>query len=295
MHAIKHVLCPVDFSAPSAQALRCAAAFSAVVGAELTILYVRAVGHQRDLTETSDTSLAAFAATVVGREPSHRLLERRGEPVTEILHAAVNAASDLIVMGTHGRTGLQRLLLGSVAERVIRRSPTPVMTIPPAMALRAGDALRLARVLCAVSLSEPSSRAVGYASSIAAAAGAHLVLAHALEWSEESDPHAGNGSPVLPSSEADAMARLGELVTDDVRARCHPELVVGYGPPADEILRVVRERDVDLVVLGVQRRNPIDLAVFGSTAQRLLRDGACAVLTVRTRDDVMPEGSSLGE
>jgi nucleotide-binding universal stress UspA family protein len=69
-----------------------------------------------------------------------------------------------------------------------------------------------------------------------------------------------------------------------MRVRCDAELLVGYGTPADEALRFVHERHADLVVLGIRRRHPIDLAVFGSTTQRLIRDGACPLLTVRTHE-----------
>jgi nucleotide-binding universal stress UspA family protein/ribosomal protein L37E len=195
MQTIQHVLCPVDLSEPSAQALRYAAAFSSVVNADLTVLYVRtAAAHQRDLRSASHASLATFASNVIGV----RMLERQGEPVVEILGTTVNSASDIIVMGTHGRTGLERLLLGSVAERVIRRSPIPVLAVPFAMATAEGS---IRSVLCAVDLSEPSSRAVDYGASIAAAAGARLVLAHALEWSEETESLPGSGNSLLPSSE----------------------------------------------------------------------------------------------
>ena len=134
---------------------------------------------------------------------------------------------------------------------------------------------------CAVDFSEPSGRAVDYAGAIAATAGARLVLVHALEWVEEADPLASGGSPPLPSSEDDAVARINELLREDVRERCSPEIVVGYGTAADEVERVVRECAADLIVLGVRRRNPLDVALFGSTAQRLIRDAGCAVLTVR--------------
>ena len=280
MQTIRHLLCPVDLSEPAGQSLRYAAALSSLLGSDLTILYVRS--GQADARKSPGTSLEGFARGIVGVDSSIRLLERQGEAVSEILNTSSAVAADLIVMGTHGRTGLQRLLLGSVSERVIRRSHATVLVVPFGMMKATEDSLRLATVACAVDLSEPSRRAVDYAASIAASAGARLLLVHALEWSEETDtlPNAGKSS--LPSSEDDAIARMNELLTEDMRVRCNPELVVGYGRAADELQRVVHERAVDLVVLGVRRRTLIDRVVFGSTTQGLIRHGACTVLTVNT-------------
>jgi len=278
MLAIKHLLCPVDLSEPSADAVRYAAALRSVVDGDLTILYVHAAGaHPSDVNGSSSASLEAFASQVIGFGPSIRLLKSQGEPATEILNTAATVASDVIVMGTHGRTGLQRLLLGSITERVIRHSPVPVLAVPPHMRQ---SAIRLETILCAVDFSEPSARAVNYAASIAAAAGARLLLAHALEWREEIETPSKTGSWTLPSSEDDAVDRIDQLVTEDIRAHSALELVVGYGTPADEVMRWVHERHVDLVVLGIRRRHAVDRVVFGSTTQRLIRDGGCAVLTV---------------
>ena len=289
MRPIRRLLCPVDLSEPSAEALRYAAALRSVVDGDLTILYVRAAGaHHPGAEKPAATSLETFASNIVGVGPSIRVLERQGEPVTEILRSAGAAAPDIIVMGTRGRTGLQRLLLGSVAERVIRRSPAPVLVVPPGIGKKAQASMGLGSVLCAVDFSQPSSRAVDYAGSIAAAAGARLLLAHALEWSEETETFPTGGRPFLPSSEEDAIDRLSQLLTPEMRSLCDPELVVGYGTPADEVLRLARERDVNLVVLGIRQRNRIDLALFGSTTQRLIRESACAVLTVRTLESLLP-------
>lgn len=280
METIRHVLCPVDLSKPSAQALRYAAAFRSVVGGDLTVLHVRIALTYRAAQEPLDTNLQTFISNIIGSQPSIRLLERRGDPATEILGTASAIGADVIVMGTHGRTGLRRLLLGSVTEHVIRRSPAPVLTVPPGWGEDSNASAGLRCVLCAVDFSQPSARAVDVAVSIAAASHARLILAHALEWSEETDTLPDSGTSLLPTSEDDARARLNELVTDDMRVPCEPELVVGYGSAADELLRLVRERDVDLAVLGRGRRNAIDVAVFGSTARQLIRDAACAVLTV---------------
>jgi nucleotide-binding universal stress UspA family protein len=281
MQTIRRVLCPVDLSEASARALRHAGALNSIVDGDLTVLHVQAAGgHQADSGKSPDASLEAFAAEVIALGPSTRLVERHGEPAAEILKAAA-AGSDVIVMGTHGRTGLQRLLLGSVTERVIRRSPVPVLAVPPRTGSEPEGDIRLDTILCAVDFSEPSVRAVEYAASIAAAAGARLLLAHALEWSEEMETLPDTSGSSLPSSEDDAIARMNELISSEIRAQCAPELLVGYGAPADEVMRFVHERHVDVVVVGIRDRNAIDMAVFGSTTQRLIRGGRCAVLTVR--------------
>jgi nucleotide-binding universal stress UspA family protein len=251
-----------------------------VVKGNLTILHVRPASPGRDAGGSADGNLESFVSTVIGSDGAVETLERSGDPVTEILNAALAVGSDVIVMGTHGRSGLQRLLLGSVAERVLRRSTAPVLTVPRRDRTDTQRPFRLSTVLCAVDFSESSRRAVEFAASIAAAAGARLALAHALEWSEEAETLQTSSRLSLPSSEDDAIAGMNRLLTEDMRERCAPEFVVGYGPPGDELMRVANERHADLVALGIRRRNPIDMAVFGSTAQRLIRDGARPVLTV---------------
>ena len=277
---IRHILCPVDLSTSAAKALRYAAALSSALGAELTVMFVDSeiTGRPRDV---ESPELAAFIAATVEPAADVHSIQRQGEPINEILRTSAALECDLIVIGTHGRTGVQRLLLGSVAENVLRRSPTPVLVVPVAMAKREDLAL-VDSVICGVDFAESTQRVVEYAVSVTATTGARLIVAHVLEWSEESDSLPSPDAHGFPTSEDDAIARLNALITSEMRARCSPELAVGYGSPGDELLRLAKERGADLIVLGVRRRNPLDLVLFGSTVRRVLRDAPCPVLTVST-------------
>jgi nucleotide-binding universal stress UspA family protein len=277
MLTITRLLCPVDLSAASAGALRYATELGSVLPAELSVLLVGATPRP-GADDGESPELAGFIATTVGATPGLRQVHRHGQPTEQILRAAEAMGADLIVMGTHGRTGLQRLLLGSVAEAIVRRSATPVLVVPGASpGLRGPGA---GTVLCAVDFSASSLRAIEHAAAIAAGTEARLLLTHVLEWSEEQDPMPSTGGRRLPTSEDDALARLNELITDEMRGRCHPAVALGYGQPGDELLRLSHEHGADVIVLGITRRNAIDLTVFGSTARRVIRDAGRPVLTV---------------
>ena len=137
MDTIRRILHPTDFSAPSAAALRIACSLAENYGAELSLLYVwdpqvatGDEGHPHVPANSLEEALAWLDAIDV-RASTVRVFRHLivGEPVDEIVRQAKEESSDLIVMGTHGRTGLKRLLLGSVAEGVLRRGPCPVLTV----------------------------------------------------------------------------------------------------------------------------------------------------------------------
>jgi nucleotide-binding universal stress UspA family protein len=281
---IGRILCPVDFSSFSERALRFGGAFAAWFGAELTVIWVQSGGWRghgaRHALEDGGQTLQSFTASVLGSRSVH-LLTARGPVVPEIFKAA--ATVDLIVMGTHGATGLERLLVGSVAEKVLRKAPCPVITVPRLAPPASGADLALETILCAVDFSPSSTRAFKYALSLAKKAHGRLLLLHALEWFAEEDDEAAPGAngAAFPTSEQDALAQLEELVPSDARSQCDPGALVGYGNPALEVLRVAAERRADLIVLGVQGRGTLDLTLFGSTAQQVVRDAMCPVLTVK--------------
>jgi nucleotide-binding universal stress UspA family protein len=140
MPAIRSILCPVDFSPVSEHALRVGLAFGREVGASVTVLHVVRVPDpliaKKDFVDylagTYQAQLQSLIERVSAPGDSHTFAYRQGDPVGEIVSYAETIAADLIVMGTHSRTGMARLLLGTVAERVLRLSTVPVLTIPGA-------------------------------------------------------------------------------------------------------------------------------------------------------------------
>ena len=176
-----------------------------------------------------------------------------------------------------------------MTEQVLRKATCPVLTVPP----RAHVTSRLpfARVLCAVDFSEWSIAAVELASSLAQQSGAVLELAHVVEWPWDEPP-----PPIfadLPREQAVALFefrrylttsatnRLESLVPAGTRDRCAMTTRISHGKPYVEILRVAADDNADLIVLGVHGRKLVDLAMFGSTTNQIVRRAACPVVTLR--------------
>ena len=298
---VKRILCPVDFSEPSAHALDQAAQLARWYGARLTVLHVRptvvphpdisAEGHMAPWLvaelETLRLRVLAACADAVSAGVQVDAVTAAGEPVHEILSHAHTLAADLIVLGTHGLSGFRHLVLGSVTEKVLRRAACPVLTVPP----RASSVhSEFRRLLCAVDFSDCSERAVTFAATLARRAGATLSLLHVIEWPwhESTMPE----TPGVPVAQAHAMAdyrRYLETGASErlaaIGAAAVPDRPVAtsvtFGRPYVELLDAARRSGTDLIVLGVRGRGPVDLGFFGSTANHVVRSATCPVLTVR--------------
>jgi nucleotide-binding universal stress UspA family protein len=208
--------------------------------------------------------------------------------VSLILERADCEDTDLIVMGTHGRSGISRAILGSVTERVVRESQAPVLTIPPAAQLQHATELPpFDPILCASDFSPACRRALDLAVLMGEEADARLVLLHALQYFPDT-AFAVTPMPVSVFSQIDftalrknALARLESELPADVADRCRPEPLVVGGRPADVILEVARQEDVKLIVMGTQSRGTVDRLLFGSTTRRVIQAAPCPVLSVR--------------
>jgi nucleotide-binding universal stress UspA family protein len=298
---IRRILCPVDFSEASSHAVDQAIAIAGWYKARLTGLHVcvpvfaPAFGmsapadrvpqpeQQRAHLQLGELFRRAAAAGI-----DTDMAVDAGEPASVILERAARLPADMIVMGTHGASGFQRFMVGSVTEKVLRRAPCPVLAVPPRA--QATAQLPFKRVLCAVDFSEWSDAALEIAGSFATQCRADLVVTHVVEWPWHEPPAPTFGD--LPPEQAAALAEYRRYIeasaTDRLKSlvsNLSPSVavraVVRHGKPYVEILRVASDDHADLIVIGVHGRNPIDLTLFGSTAHQVVRRATCPVLTLR--------------
>jgi nucleotide-binding universal stress UspA family protein len=207
-----------------------------------------------------------------------------GDAGSAIVDEALTRKAALIVMATHGRSGVQRLLLGSVAEAVLETAACPVMTVPPhAVADREGD-VRITRVLCAVDYSPASYQALGFALAIARERHAALTVLHVVESLPDDDVSAGTSVtvPEFPKALlADAHEKLRGVISEAAPGRAGIVDRVVSGRAGDEILAVAADMGADLLVMGARSPGALGTAFFGSTTSHVVRQAACPVLTMR--------------
>jgi nucleotide-binding universal stress UspA family protein len=304
MITIRRILCPVDFSDCSHHALTHAAAIAKWYKSIVTMFYACApvpVSAYATVAPMMPSSLVAgenlndlrkamkdLARTV--EDGPVEIAIGEGPAAKEIVAKAVDDKSDLIVMGTHGRSGFERLMLGSVTEKVLRSAGCPVLTVPP----KAGDHTPGApavfkRVVCAVDFSACSLRALDYAISMAKESNAALTVVHVIEPLPQT-PYPGQEA-MLPfkvvqdyinAAEEQGKELLAKAIPEDIRHHCRVETVQRVGKPYQEILSLAEAEAADLIVIGVHGRSAADLLFFGSTTQHVVREAACPVLTIRT-------------
>lgn len=216
---------------------------------------------------------------------------REGDTTAEILGAAEAIHADVLVIGTHGRSTFERLVLGSVTERVLRKAACPVLSVPPGVpdAVPAAPML-FKRILCPVDFSDCSLAALGYARSLAQRAGARLTVVHVMAYDMNEAPEMYEtifSDRRLTLAEfhrrwEDACReRLAAAIGDDLPASCRADTMILTGRPYRAILRAAAEQEADLIVIGVRGRGPADLMFIGSTTQHVLREATCPVLTLR--------------
>ena len=209
--------------------------------------------------------------------PTQVLMEEGA--ILDNLQAAIEKNhTDLVVIGTRGRTGLGKVLLGSVAEEILRNTACPVLTVGPYADQTRGTAGQLREILFATDFTSETQAAAAYAVSLAEEFQARLVFLHVVRRLEPND--LVMASDVVES----AKALLEKLVPQDATDWCKPEYFVEQGNAAEKILELARFRESDLIVLGVKAETGVPGAATHlpiSTAHKVVSHATCPVLTIR--------------
>ena len=299
MLEIKLILCPIDFSEFSIRAYRHALSLAEHYRAKLVAQHIVELSRYpyadfvastgdyaefcRVLREGGKEQLEKFVKNHTHDEIQPELVVHQGVAPDCILSFAQKRNTDLIVMGTHGRRGYDRLVLGSVTNRVMRTATCPVLAIckPPHKSGAAdvaadkgwGHVHHLSRILFCTDFSENSERALNYAISVTAEYDAELTVLHVLE----EVPSPAKREEAI----ATATKELDKLIPLEGRKTLKIKTAVRIGKPYQQIIQLALEAQIDLVAMGVRGRGALDLAVFGSTTYRVLQLGSCPVLAVR--------------
>lgn len=287
----ERVLVPTDMSDFSAVALRYAALLRERLGSRITLLYAdetwlpmdaleMPLGYYLDNAPETKSKLQhklrEFASSALPGPVETQIVQ--DAPARAIVRAAKEMNADLVIMGTHGRRGWRRALLGSVTESVLHEIDRPVLTVTPAVQQANPD---IRRVVCPVNFTYVARESLQHACAMAAAFDAELIVMYVAE---------GVQPPKLPEVEA----AFSLWVDPAVRGRARYKLsLVSESQPAEAILGTVGELEADLIVLGAQHKFFRDATVFGMTTERITRFARCPVLTVvrnaRTEIEVTPQ------
>lgn len=286
----RNILFLTDFSEPSEAALPFATAVARTYGSKIFAMHVlrpdpllystpATVGLVDELQEDGAKAEMENVESHLAGLPHETILEWGRGIWPSVEQALKNYKIDLIVLGTHGRTGTEKLLLGSVAEEIFRLSPQPVLTIGPAVRNGAHQGARFHSVLFATDFSKHSLTALPYALSLAQENQARLTLLHVVTATKDSPKEIASETDFVP-----LLARLNKLVPEEASLWCRPDALVEKGDPATGILDTAKTRGADLIVLGVRdAANHLGAATHftRATAHKVVAYAPCPVLTAR--------------
>lgn len=294
---IKKVLFPTDFSVPAQRALPHALEMSRKYQAELSILHISTPyaedptrfeyqqleeGRYREYVEQSLGKLSS------GIETGQPVLTHVGRDISAaqgILSYVREKEIDLVVMGTHGHSALVEFFLGSVAERVVRHCPCPVLTVAEERDdYRNRSAYK--RILVAFDFSDHSREAVRQAREVSGRFEAHLSVLYVIEQEVHPSYYGRWKNAIrqeLPEIEQKAREALKSTLGEENLHDVEVHVEVGRGKAHSEIVDYGRVQEADLIVMGTHGLSGMERMLLGSTTERVVRIAPCPVLTVKLR------------
>jgi len=283
--SIKNILFPTDFSPASAGALPFAIAFARIYGA--TLFLAHAIPQEPHLQVTLDpipeqddqsrdearSQLAVLTRDAMFVGVDVKPLLDRGDLAETITTMIRDHGIDLVVLGSHGRRGVSKLVFGSGAETIFRCAPCPVLTIGPKVHEISHD-WKPRRILCPVDVSEDPEPVLHYGLSLAEENQSSILILEAI--------------PMVPWQHRESVKErsrqaLGTLIPPDAQDWCTPEVLIRWEHPAHAILEVAKERETDLIVMSVHKSRVAGLSSHlpWPIASEVVSCAGCPVLTIR--------------
>jgi nucleotide-binding universal stress UspA family protein len=287
MITIAKILVPVDFFPASDAAVNYAAGIAANYDASVHLLHVItpiAAGTyeyaidttemMKSMEETTMEEMNKLVAKVKQAGAFAKAEVRVGDVYDEIKRAIEVIKPDLVVMGTHGRRGVERWFMGSTTEKVLRHSPVPLVTIN-AMGEKSVTAPRFRRILVTTDFSEGTTDALAYAFSVAQENESQVMLLHVLHDVSVDLSEKYRGPLIIG-----VRRELDDMVPAEARNWCNIVTRVETGVPYRVILRMLEDWKIDLLVMNIHGKGMLDRALLGSTAERVVRAASCPVMMI---------------
>jgi nucleotide-binding universal stress UspA family protein len=292
-----HILCATDFSDFSNHTISYGIALAKEFEAKLFVSHVidlssvaiygefqlDPVGQQNRIMQDADAQLKKLAGD---QEISWEPLITVGKPADEISRAVEEKDIDLVITATRGRSGLKRIILGSVTERLMRTLSCPLLVVnsPEHKFVSVADqAVKIKKILVGCDFSPDSGQAFEHALSLAQEFQAELHLAHVIESPTQPELKQED-TPVSEEIQQDyrdlLSRKLKEMVPVEARYWCTPHTSILEGQPYEEIVRYAESQDMDMIVLGVRGHGLVKTLFLGSTTDRVVRRSPCPVLSV---------------
>jgi len=292
---LKNIICSTDFSDYSNQAVPYGIALAKKFGAKLYMCHVIDLssiaaygeiisypGVQQDLimNYTHNQLEQLIGEESIEWEP----LITMGHAADEIVDMAKEKNADLTIVTTHGRSGLKRLILGSVTGRLMQSLPCPLLIVrssEPNLASAENQEMKFKRILVGCDFSPDSVLAFQYGLSLAQDFQSELHLVHVIEPGIYKDLTKKPAEKLQDDLRDDLSERLTSMVPEEVYSWCTLKTTLLAGQPHEELTKYAVVNDVDLIVLGVRGHSMVETLFVGSTTDRVVRRALCPVLSVR--------------
>ena len=287
MISIKKILCPVDFFPASDNAVSYATGLAANYDARLHLLHVisplvpstyeyaiDAVEIMKSMERTSAEEMKKLGMRVREAGITAELEIRAGDVYDEIKRAIEVLKPELVVMGTHGRRGVERWFMGSTTEKLLRHSPVPLLTIS-ATGEKPVPSPQFRRILVTTDFSAGTADALSYAFSVAQENESRVTLLHVVH-----DVAVDVSGKYHESLLKGIQKQLDDLVPAEARNWCDVTARVETGMPYRIILRMLEDEKIDLLVMNIHGKGMLDRALLGSNAERVVRAASCPVMLI---------------